>query len=125
MKKIIARLSGFIMMNAFCIISFAQNDIYEILVYKLKTTAQVDATDNYLKDAYIPAMHRLGIKQIGVFKPIANDTAEIKQIIVLTQYISLDGWCRTKSNINNDPVYASAAKSFPDADTSHRPYQHV
>ncbi len=27
----------------------------------------------------MPAMHRLGIKQIGVFKPLSNDTAEIKK----------------------------------------------
>jgi len=102
--------------------SYAQKDIYEMLVYKLKTAEQITATDNFLKDAYLPAMHRLGIKQIGVFKPVANDTAEIKKIIVLVQYISLDVWQRTKSNINMDLVYESAAKSFADADTSHLPY---
>ncbi|HEX3078897.1 MAG TPA: hypothetical protein VHQ04_00480, partial [Puia sp.] len=73
MKKFCAGLTAFILMNAFCVISYAQNDIYELLVYKLKTADQITATDNYLKDAYIPAMHRLGIKQIGVFKPVAND----------------------------------------------------
>src|SRR5258708_30285573 len=82
----------------------------------------MESTGSYLKDAYIPAMIRLRNKQIGVFKPVANDTAEIKKVIVLVQYISLDVWQRTKSNINMDPVYGSAAKSFADADTSHLPY---
>ncbi len=122
MKKWYAGLIAFIFMNVFCVVSYAQKDIYELLVYKLKTADQVTATDNYLKDAYIPAMHRLGIKQIGVFKPVANDTAEIKKVIVLVQYISLDVWQRTKSNILNDAVYTTAAKSFLDADTAHLPY---
>ena len=122
MKKQIARLTGFILMNAFCVIAYAQKDIYEILVYKLKSADQVNATDNYLKDAYMPAMHRLGIKQVGVFKPVSNDTAEIKKIVVLVQYISLDVWQKTKSNINTDPVYLNAAKSFSDPDTGHLPY---
>src|SRR5882672_7765646 len=99
MRKFYAGLSAFILMNAFCAISYAQKDIFELLVYRLKTADQMTITDNYLKDVYIPAMHRMGIRQIGVFKPVANDTAEIKKIIVLVQYISLDVWQRTKANI--------------------------
>ena len=60
MKKWYAGLMAFIFMNAFSLISYAQKDIYELLVYKLKTADQVMATDNYLKDAYIPAMHQIG-----------------------------------------------------------------
>ena len=80
MKKMMSRLVCIIMLNAFCMIAHGQKDIYEIRVYKLKSSDQITATDNYLKDAYLPAMHRLGIKQIGVFKPVSNDTAEIKRI---------------------------------------------
>ncbi len=121
MKKMI-RLIVFILLNAICFVSYGQKDIYEIQVYKLKTAAQENATDNYLKDSWIPAMHRLGIKQIGVFKPVSNDTAVVKKIIVIVQYISLDVWRRTKSNIETDPAYMNAAKIFTDADTSHLPY---
>ena len=67
-------------------------------------------------------MHRLGLKQIGVFKPISNDTASIKQIFVIVPYTSLDIWRKTKSNIETDPVYAKEAKAFIDADTSHLPF---
>ncbi|HEY2348755.1 MAG TPA: NIPSNAP family protein [Puia sp.] len=125
MKKWYAGLSAFVLMNAFCFVSYAQKDIYELLVYKLKTAGQVTATDNYLKDAYIPAMHRLGIRQIGVFKPVTNDTSEIKKVIVLVQFISLDVWQRTKTNILNDAVYMAEAKPFMDADTSQLPYARV
>jgi hypothetical protein len=125
MRKFYAGLSAFILMNAFCVVSYAQKDIFELLVYRLKTADQMTITDNYLKDVYIPAMHRMGIRQIGVFKPVANDTAEIKKVIVLVQYISLDVWQRTKSNILNDDVYTAEAKPFLDADTAHLPYSRV
>jgi hypothetical protein len=122
MKKQIARLTGFIVLVSMSLVGFGQKEIFEIRVYKLKTTDQVNETDNYLKDAFLPAMHRLGIKQIGVFKPVSNDTAEIKQIVVLGPYISLDIWRRTKLNIETDPVYTAAAKGFIDADTNHYPF---
>jgi len=125
MKKIITRLTCLIILNAFCVLVYAQKDIYEIRVYKLKSEDQVNATDNYLKNAYLPVLHRLGIKQIGVFKPISNDTAVIKQIIVIIPYISLDTWRKTKLNIETDEVYVAAAKPFTDADTSHLPFIRV
>ena len=122
MKKQIARLTGFIVLISMCLVSFGQKEIFEIRVYKLKTNDQVNETDSYLKDVFLPAMHRLGIKQIGIFKPVSNDTAEIKQIVVLLPYISLDIWRRTKLNIETDPVYTAAAKGFIDADTNHYPF---
>ncbi len=143
MKESIARFTLIVILNALCLLSFArkershsgrdlilgkekrsgsEKEIYEIKVYKLKSNEQVTATDNYLKDVYLPAMHRLGLKQIGVFKPISNDTAAVKLIYVIVPYISLDVWKKTKSNIDMDPVYATASKAFADADTSHLPF---
>ena len=125
MKKSILRLAGIFLIHAWCLTAFAQKDIYEIRVYTMKSADQVTATDNYLKDAYVPAMHRLGLKQVGVFKPVSNDTALVKLIYVLVPYISLDVWRRTKSNIETDPAYMKLAKDFLDADTSHYPFIRV
>jgi hypothetical protein len=122
MKKRLVRLVGFIVLISMCLVGYGQKETYELRVYKLKSTDQVNETDNYLKDAFLPAMHRLGIKQIGVFKPVSNDTSEIKQIIVLIPYISVDVWRKTKLNIEIDPVYTAAAKGFIDADTNHYPF---
>ncbi len=125
MKKWITIPFSAFLMSAFCTLAYGQRDIYEISVFKLKSSEQVTATDNYLKDAFLPAMHRLGLKQIGVFKPLSNDTAAVKLIYVLVQYISLDVWKKTRLNIQSDPVYLQTAKSFVDADTSHLPFVRV
>ena len=103
----------------------AQKDIYEIRVFKMNSSAQVDLTDNYLKNVYLPAMHRLGFKSIGVFKPIANDTAALKQVVMIIPYVSLDVWFRTKSNLNKDSIFNVEGKFFLDADTAHLPFVRV
>ena len=85
----------------------------------------MDATDLYLKDVWMPAMHRMGIKNIGVFKPISNDTGPIKQIVLLVPYISLEVWRKTKTSIDGDQNYQDNAKTFLDADTAHLPFVRV
>ncbi len=125
MKKIIARFFGIILLHTFIISGYGQKEIFEIRVYKMKTAEQMKATDNYLENAYLPVLHRMGIKQIGVFKPLSNDTAIVKEIIVIVPYISLDIWSRTKLNIETDPTYPGYAKAFDDADTSSLPYSRI
>lgn len=48
-------------------------DYYQIKVYNLKDKNQQTQVENYLKDAYLPAIHRAGIKKVGVFKPIESE----------------------------------------------------
>jgi NIPSNAP len=122
MKKLIVRFCGIILFSTFLNYGYAQKEIFEMRVYKMKTAEQIRATDDYLENGYLPVLHRMGIKNIGVFKPLSNDTALIKQIIVIVPYISLDVWNRTKTNIETDPTYPNYAKAFADADTAHLPY---
>jgi hypothetical protein len=125
MKKSLLRLSCVVLLSVFCTYTYAQKEFYEIRVYKLKSAEQETLTDNYLRDAWMPIMHRMGIKNIGVFKPITNDTAVFKQIVVIVPYISLDVWHKTKSNILADEKFMEAAKPFLDADTAHLPFVRV
>jgi hypothetical protein len=73
-------------------------------------------TDNFLKTAYLPALHRYGIKNIGVFKPISNDTASDKLIYVLIPFTSLDQWMKINERLNSDATFKSAGESFLHAD---------
>ena len=116
------RLLFIFLLNLIFFSGFAQKEIYELRIYKMKTAGQIKAIDNYLENAYLPALHRIGIKQIGVFKPISNDTSALKEIIVIVPYISLDVWHRTSSVLASDQVYTDNAKAFMDADTDSYPY---
>ena len=49
--------------------SYSQNkEYYELKTYTIKNDDQEKRVDAYLKDAYIPALKRMGIENIGVFK---------------------------------------------------------
>jgi hypothetical protein len=92
-------------------------DFYQLRVYHLKDDNQVNMTDNFLKNAYLPALHRFGIKNIGVFKPLANDTASDKRIYVLIPFSSSEQWASISDKINNDAAFNAGAKDFLAADS--------
>jgi hypothetical protein len=109
-----------------CLNVFAKppkREFYEIKIYTLKTKEQGIRVENYLKDAYIPAMHKLGIKTIGVFKPVAADTASFgKLIYVLTPFKNLDQLLTLPKQLNEDAAYLSAGKDYIDAEYKNPPY---
>ena len=103
----------------------AQKEFYEIRVYELRSAEQVGYMDQFLSRALVPALHRQGINQVGVFKPLGNDTMTMKKIVMIAPYPSPDAWLKTKNSIEKDSVFISAGLPFTDADTSHCPYQRM
>jgi hypothetical protein len=84
---------------------------YQLRIYHLKTTAQETVIDSYLKDAYLPALHRTGIKQIGVFKPIVVDTAE-RLIYVFIPFKQLTDFEKVSDRLAKDQQYLSVGKNY-------------
>ena len=95
-------------------------DFYQIQVYRLKDKAQEVRIDNYLKLAYLPALHRAGIKCVGVFKPIPSDTILGKQIILWLPLTALDQLDKLQTTLAKDPVYQAAG-----ADVLSAPFDNV
>ena len=97
-------------------------DFYQIQVYRLKEKAQEQRVDNYLAKAYIPALHRAGIKSVGVFKPIPSDTASGKQIIVWLPFSSLEQMDKLRAALAKDVVYQTAGADFLNAPFNNVPF---
>jgi len=97
-------------------------DFYQIQVYRLKVKAQEQRVDNYLEKAYIPALHRAGIKSVGVFKPIPSDTASGKQIFVWLPLSSLDQLDKLQAALAKDVVYQTAGADFLNAPFDNVPF---
>ena len=95
---------------------------YEIKIYRISQKSQEDRVDAYLKDAYLPALHRAGIPIIGVFKPIETDTAFGKLVYVLIPLKTFDEFIKLPEILGKDKVYAEAGSSFVDADVNDPPY---
>jgi hypothetical protein len=102
-----------------------KNDFYQVKIYHVKNNGQVSMMDDYLKNAYLPALHRSGIKNIGVFKPIANDTATDKLIYVFIPFASEDAWVNISGKLNKDAGYMNASKTFMEAASDNAPYERM
>lgn len=95
---------------------------YEIKIYRLKDPGKMVLFDTYLKDAFIPAMHRAGIGTIGVFKPVEADTAFGKMIYVFIPYKNADQYFKIFSVLEKDQAYLDAGKAFLDAPVADPPF---
>jgi hypothetical protein len=95
---------------------------YEIKIYRVADNTQAEKVDAYLKDAYLPALHRAGISTVGVFKPVETDTASGRLIYVFIPFNTMDQFMKLPDLLNKDKVYAEAGKSFCDAPWDKPPY---
>jgi hypothetical protein len=82
-----------------------KKELYQIKVYRMKTNEQVTQVDIFLNNAYLPALHRLGIPSIGVFKKLGLDTAREKSIYVLIPMTSLQQINRIEDGLTKDVTY--------------------
>ena len=98
---------------------------YEIKIYRLADQSQEARVDDYLKNAYIPALHRAGIPDVGVFKPVEADTAYGKLVYVFIPFKTIDEFAGLQSILDKDMVYAEAAKPFCDAPYNKPPYERL
>jgi hypothetical protein len=103
-------------------VSKAKQMYYEIKVYRIGAPTQEARIDAFLKDAYIPAMHRLGISRIGVFKPVETDTAFGKFVYLFVPLKTVDQYLELEQKLNSDLVYQTAGKDFLDAPYNDPPF---
>ena len=99
--------------------------VFQFRVYHLKDEKQVSMTDSFLQNALLPALHRFGIKNVGVFKPLANDTAVDKLIYVLIPFTSLDEWMKITERLHLDAVFKKEGESFLHADAKIPAFQRM
>ena len=107
---------------------FSQNkklSYYEIKIYHLQNQEQEDQVNEYLKVALLPALHRNGNKNIGVFKPIGNDTAKNKRIYVLIPFKSAKHFADFEDKLANDEEYFIRGKEYLNAPYNKTPYRRI
>ncbi|HAX94779.1 MAG TPA: NIPSNAP family containing protein [Bacteroidales bacterium] len=95
---------------------------YELKIYRLTDPGKNAVFDRFLKDAYIPAMHRAGIPTVGVFKPVETDTAFGKMVYVFVPYKTIEQFDQVFTKLEGDAVYKEAGKEFLDAPYNDPPF---
>lgn len=127
MKKI--NLISGILMLSFAFLSasaFAQKkDIYELRTYHIESAEQEAMLDNYLENALIPAAHRHGVSKVGVFKPIAGQPNEGKEVYLFLPFQSMDEFMGFEGKLGKDKNYLQDGDAYIHAAHDKPPYKRM
>lgn len=96
-----------------------KRDVYQLTIYHLADNMQRERLETYLQQAYLPALHRAGVKKIGVFKPADTDST----LYVLIPLQSVDQFMNLPKTLESDKQYVSAAQTYRDAEYNNPNYK--
>ncbi len=118
-------LMGCLVMGELCAVAAQSKKpgFFELKIYRLTGTEQEAKVDAFLKDSYLPALHKSGIKNVGVFKPVESDTTFGKRLYVLIAYSSLDQFEQTSRLLTGNVV--QGGEEYLDADYTNPPYVRI
>ncbi|HOX82538.1 MAG TPA: NIPSNAP family protein [Chryseolinea sp.] len=101
-------------------------EFYSLIVYRIKDKVQEEKVDQYLKQAYLPALHRMGKNKVGVFKPIASDTVSYGKVIyVLTAFQSLDEFSKITAALIADQKLQVDGATYLNSKYNEAPYERM
>jgi hypothetical protein len=103
-------------------LSAQDKQLFELRLYHLEEDAQLGQMDNYLEKALIPALHRLGIGQVGVFAPRAGEEMEKQARWLLIPHGSWAVYEGVPAALEADEAYQQAAAPFLSASHESPPY---
>jgi len=97
---------------------------YQLKIYHYKNQAQETIIEQYLQQAYVPALHRAGVKNVGVFKPVTQQDTD-KRIYVFTPFTSIDKLAEIENVLQADTKYMADGKDYINADFKNPPYSRI
>ena len=102
-----------------------KRDYYQLKTYTLKDEKQDSLMDSYLKDAYLPALKRAGIENVGVFKYRPNNFLTANKIFVLIPFVSLEQFEKLDEMLGQDKAYISSGAAYINAKYDEPPYERI
>jgi hypothetical protein len=85
-------------------------EVYEWRVYETMRGGGQAVLDNYFSTALIPALNRLGVKQVGAFSEMSKNEPAI--IYLLIAYPSFDDFRKINDALKSDKDYLQAASKY-------------
>ncbi len=102
-----------------------KQEYYQLKTYTLKNEKQEKVVDNYLEKAFLPALKRHGIKNIGVFKLHPAKFVKANKIHVLIPFESLVAFENLAEILINDQEHQLAGIAYLSAAFNDAPYERI
>lgn len=127
MNKLLVVVTFIIVIVTPCvnIVAAPARSFYQLTVYQYQTAEQEQVIDDYLQHALVPALHRMNIRSVGVFKAIGNDTAAIKKLYVLIPLTTLNIVTDITRKLSADKEYQSKGEAYLAATYNAPPYKRM
>ena len=100
-------------------------DYFQLKIFSFETAEQEALLDSHFQDALLPALHRSGIKNVGVFKPIEGLNENTHYTIVLIPFRSLEQFEQLPALLENDSLYQQSGQAYIDAPHDDPPYTRI
>jgi hypothetical protein len=98
-------------------------EMYELRVYSLKNAVQQKLVEDYFQQAAIPALNRLGSKQVGVFteqKPEGQS-----KLYAIIPFNSIQDFMDVTDKLSNDKQYQQAGAAYLNAPAAEPAYERI
>jgi NIPSNAP len=94
----------------------AVRDYYELRFYQLTNGSKVELMHDYLREAAIPALNRIGIKPVGVFNTMVGPISP--SLYVLLPHRSIESVATLEERLRSDDEYVRSGSTFLNAPAS-------
>ncbi|MEC3964393.1 NIPSNAP family protein [Flagellimonas halotolerans] len=102
-----------------------EREFYQLKIYSFSSEDQIAATDNYLKNAFIPAVKKQGIDKVGVFKFRTNETDTVQKTYVLLPLKGLQQFTELDNKLLEDEEYTAAGNAYINSNYDNPPYDRI
>lgn len=100
-------------------------EYYQLKVYSCDSDAQVQVVDEYLEEAYLPALKRAGIGPVGVFKLRPETVDSLQKIYLLIPFKTMDQFLGLEGKLQADEAYLAAGEDYLTAAYDQPPYRRI
>lgn len=88
----------------------AEQEYYEIRIYKIFDYDKQRIAEAYLKDSLVPALNRMGVDRVGVFTN--KDDENDHSIYMLIPFKTIDKFTNMNKTLTDDKAYQESAASY-------------
>lgn len=102
-----------------------KRELFQLKTYTFENEAQEQRTHEYLKKAFLPALKKLKIDRVGVFKTRSNDKDTLNQLLVLIPFKDFAQFESLDKKLAHDVDYLAQGKNYLMAPFDQAPYLRI
>ena len=100
----------------------SEKEYYELRLYRMESEAKTKLLEEFLGEAAVPALNRIGISPVGAFRMMEGDSPDL---YVILPHKSLESLATATARLMSDGEFCKAGASLLDAPKSDPAYQRI